>query len=136
MPTEIITSGRFFQVWGYTVSHSELLFRSTKSKEFPTRIDVFLKGVEEFHLPTAFDGLSIEEATGEDLERLSVLRKATSLRHGAKIFVVKGKEFVGYVVALGIWCHEDEGEYYDPSFFATCIHHGVVPTTPSSPTNA
>jgi len=43
MSTEIINSGRFFQLWSYTVSHSELLFRSTKSPEFTTRIDVFFR---------------------------------------------------------------------------------------------
>ncbi len=125
MPTEIINSERRFQVWGYTVSHSELLLRSVKSEEFRTRIDVFLKGVKEFHLPTIFDGLLVKEATAEDFEQMSILCDAVSLRHGA--FVFKGNKFVGYVIAFGIWCHEDQGEYYDPSFFPTCIRHGVVP---------
>lgn len=128
MATEIIRSRRRFQVWGYTVSHRELLLRSTKSKEFPTRIDVFLKGVEEIHLPTVLDGIWIEEASVEDLEQLPSQRKTMSLRNGAKVFVMKGNEFVGYVVALGVWCHEDEGEYYDPSFFLTNIRNGVVPS--------
>ncbi len=127
MVTEIISSRRRFQVWGYTVSHRELLLRSTKSKEFPTRIDVFLKGVQEFHLPTVFDGLSITEARAEDLERLSILSDAVSSGSGAKAFVVNGNGFMGYVIALGVWCHEDEGEYYDRSFFPTCIRNGAVP---------
>lgn len=127
MSAEILNSDRSFQVWGYTISHRELLFRSTKSKEFPTRIGVFLKGVRDFHLPTNFDGLAIEEAAAEDFERISILRKAASLRHQEKVFILRGGDFVGYVVALGIWCHEDEGEYYDASFFPTCIRHGVVP---------
>ena len=125
MPTEIINCRRSFQVWGYAVSHGELLLRSTKSREFSTRIDVFLKGVAEFHLPTTFDGLSIKEATPEDLEPLPLLRSAMSLRHGRKIFIVEGNEFVGYVAALGLWCHEDDGEYYEPSYFLTCIRNGV-----------
>ena len=116
MSTEIIHSGRFFQLWSYTVSHSELLFRSTKSPEFTTRIDVFFKGVSEFHLPTTSHGLSIAEASDSDIQKVCSLRK--SLDHGSKLFVVRGTDFVGHVTALFVACHEDEGEYDQPSFFA------------------
>jgi len=118
MPTEIINSERFFQLWSYSVSHSELLFRSTKSAEFSTRIDVFFKGVKEFHLPTASKGLSITEASDADIQRLCTLRKSPSFGKDVKVFTVQGADFVGYIAALVALCHEDEGEYHDPSFFA------------------
>jgi hypothetical protein len=118
MATEIINSKRFFQLWSYSVSHSELLFRSTKSTEFPTRIDVLLKGVKEFHLPTTSKGLSITEASDADIQRLCTLRQSPSLGKDVKVFTVQGADFVGYVAALIVLCHEDEGEYHDPSFFA------------------
>jgi hypothetical protein len=116
MSTEIINSGRFFQLWSYTVSHSELLFRSTKSPEFTTRIDVFFKGVSEFHLPTTSHGLSIAEASDSDIQKVCSLRKSPD--HGSKLFRVQGRDFVGHVTALLVACHEDEGEYDEPSFFA------------------
>jgi|SRR5215472_9852408 len=114
MPNQIIDSERTFQVWKYTVGHCQLLLRSTKSAVFPTRVDVFFKGVSEIHLPTLFDGLSIWEAS--DSEASSMGRFSQS--PDAKNFVVKGKGFSGYVAALTVACHEDEGEYDDPSFFS------------------
>ena len=118
MSTEIINSERQFQIWKYTVSHSELLFRSTKSADFPTRIDVFFKGVKEFHVPTSFTGLSIVEASDADIRRLCNLRKSLSFGKDVKVFKIQGTDFLGYVTALIVVCHEDEGEYNDPSFFA------------------
>ena len=117
MSTEIINSGRFFQLWSYTVSHSELLFRSTKSPEFRTRIDVLFKGVREFHLPTTLHGLSITEASDSDIQKICSLRNSLSLDGGEKLFTVQGSDFAGHITALRVACHEDEGEYDDPSFF-------------------
>ena len=118
LPTEIINSGRFFQLWSYTVSHSELLFRSTKSPEFRTRVDVFFKGVSEFHLPTTLHGISITEASDSDIQKICSLRKSLSLDSGEKLFMVQGSDFAGHVTALRVSCHEDEREYDEPSFFA------------------
>ena len=117
MPSPIISSHRRFQIWRYTVSHSQLLVRTTKTEEFPTRIDVLFKGVKEFHLPTAFDGLSIMEASDKEVLKLCDLRQLSSLYNREKVFTVQGRDFVGYVVALVVFSHQDEGEYYDPSVF-------------------
>ena len=118
MPTEIITSERQFQVWKYTVGHSQLLLRSTKSTGFQSRIDVLFKGVTEFHLPTSFTGLSITELSAADDRQLCNLRKSFSVGKDAKVFKVQGTDFLGYVTALIAICLEDEGEYDDPSYFA------------------
>lgn len=118
MPQDIIHSERQFQIWKYTVGHSQLLLRSTKSAEFPTRIDVFFKGVKEFHLPTVFTGLSITEASEEDIQQLCCLRNPVSIAKDDKVFKVHGSDFLGYITAVIAGCHEDEGEYDDPSFFA------------------
>ena len=118
MPTQIINSERMFQMWKYTVGHGQLLLRSTKAPDFPTRIDVFFKGVTAIHLPTCFTGLSIEEGTEADVEKLCTLRESSSFNGGIKVYRVEGADFLGYVAASMVACHEDEGEYYDPSFFA------------------
>jgi hypothetical protein len=117
MATEIICPARFFQLWSYSVSHSELLLRSTKSAEFPTRIDVFFKGVKEVHLPITSSGLSITEACDTEIQRLHPLRRSP-LDKDVKVFMVQGEDFTGYVAALIALYHEDEGEYNEPSFFA------------------
>jgi hypothetical protein len=118
MPTEIINSKRFFQMWSYSVGHSEMLLRSTKSADYPTRIDVFFKGVEEFQLPTTFHELSIAEVSDAEVPTLHDFRRSPQTGYDYKIFVIKGVDFVGYVVALLALCHEDNGEYYEPSFFS------------------
>jgi hypothetical protein len=116
MPQEIINIPRFFQIWSYTVSHKEMLARSTKASGFPTRIDVFFKDVGALHLPTAFQGLAISEAM--EREKAEIHLQAEALRlEGRKLFIVRGSIFTGYVVAGAIAWHEDEGEYNDPSYF-------------------
>ena len=118
MSAEIIKSERRFQIWKYTVGHNQLLLRGTKSAECPTRIDVFFKGVEEFHLPTSFTGLSITEASEMEARKLCNLGRSLSFGKNVKVFKIQGNDFVGYVAALIALCHEDEDEYDDPSFFA------------------
>ena len=118
MPTQIINSEREFQIWKYTVGHSQLLLRSTKAPNLPTRIDVLFKGVSEFHLPTTLSGLSVQEASDDQIRKLCSLRESSSFNHGVKVYTVKGTDFIGYVAALICACHEDEGEYHDPSFFS------------------
>jgi hypothetical protein len=117
MQSQIIGSDRRFQVWSYTVGHGQLLLRATKTDERPTRIDVLFKGVKEFHLPTLCDGLSITEASDEEVLKLCDLRKSPTLYNREKVFMIQGTDFVGYVAALAVFSHEDKGEYFDPSAF-------------------
>jgi len=118
MPTEVFNSRRSFQIWKYTVGHSQLLLRSTKSPDFPTRIDVFFKGVKEIHLPTSFTGLSITEASQADIQKLCILQTHPSMGSDLKYLQIQGVGFLGYVMALIVVWHEDSGEYDEPSFFA------------------
>jgi hypothetical protein len=118
MTAEILNSERVFQLWSYSASHGELLFRSTKSPEFPTRIDVLFKGVKEFHLPTTSKGLLIELASDKDARKLCTLRQSPSFDKDVKIFRIQGAGFVGYIAALIALWHEDDGEYHESSFFA------------------
>ena len=118
MSTKVLNSDRKFQVWRYTVGHSQLLLRSTKSANCSTRIDVLFKGVSEFHLPASFVGLSITDASDSEVRILCTLRKSPSFEKDVKVFKLQGEDFLGYVAASAVFCHEDEGEYYDPSFFA------------------
>ena len=117
MRANIIDSERRFQVWKYTVGHRQLLLRSTKSLTSPTRIDVFFKGVVQFHLPTSLAGLSIAEVDASDINECRNLPEL-GIKKETNVYKVTTKSFVGYVVSLTAAFHEDEGEYDDPSFFA------------------
>lgn len=93
-------SPRKFSVWVYTVSHSQLLLRSTKQyANAATRVDVLFKGVDAMDVPTLMHGLTVNLV-------------------GANSFALSGDGWAGSVKALGCWAAEDEGEYFDESPFS------------------
>ena len=116
MPNELLNCSRPFQIWEYTVGHAQLLLRSPKAVDLPTRVDVLFKNVAAIHLQTNLDSLRVSEAIeGEEIGLHSGL--GATISKNRKIFVVRGSDFVGYVIAGAIAWHEDDGEYHDPSFF-------------------
>ncbi|MBM6402650.1 hypothetical protein JQN72_00115 [Phycicoccus sp. CSK15P-2] len=95
-------SKRHFQLWLYSVSHAQLLLRSTKGRNADSRVDVLFKGVAALNLPTSFDGLRVREATPGH-------------------FDVSGANWQGSIEALAFFAAEDDGEYYDLSPFAASL---------------
>jgi hypothetical protein len=118
MAAEFTASGRLFQVWSYSVSHSELLLRSTKSSHDTTRVDVLYKGVKEMSLRVSSPKLQIAKASHEEIERLQTLLHRPLGSSDAAVFIIKEGDFLGYVVALTCFLHEDSRGYNDPSFFS------------------
>lgn len=116
MATEIMRFSHRFQMWSYAVGHGQLLLRSPKSTDSPTRIDVLFKNVAFVCLPTMFDGLAVSEATMEEETKLKS-QLGSPRQEGRKLFVVRGADFMGYVVAGAVASYEDEREYYEPSHF-------------------
>jgi hypothetical protein len=112
----LFNSQRTFQIWEYTVGHGQLLLRSPKADDMPKRIDVLFKNVAAIHLLTTLNSLTISEANEED-QIDSQLQVGSQILMDRKVFLVRSSEFVGYVIAGTVAWHEDEGEYYDPSFF-------------------
>ena len=57
-----------FQLWGYTVSHGQLLLRSTRSELRPTQIDVLFKNVGYIQLPVLLEDpeVTLSEAAVKD----------------------------------------------------------------------
>ena len=102
---------RTFQVWAYTVSHGQLLLRSTKSQSTPTRIDILFKDTAAMCLPAAFDNLILSRAQANDLG----LDAATAATTGKTVYRLKGTNFDGFVVAGAVVVHEDDREYDEPS---------------------
>jgi hypothetical protein len=116
MSIVLLNSQRHFQVWEYTVGHRQLLLRSVKATGIPTRIDILFKNVAAIDLRTTLDGLTISEAT-EDQKINPKLQRDSEIVYKRKVFIVRGSNFEGYVVAGALAWHEDEGEYDDPSYF-------------------
>jgi len=42
-------------------------------------------------------------------------------RFSREIYILRGTDFTGYVVAGAMYWHEDDLEYYDPSHFASSL---------------
>lgn len=95
-------SDRHFQLWLYSVSHAQLLLRSTMGPNADSRVDVLFKGVAALNLPTSFDGLRVRETASGHYE-------------------VSGKNWQGSIQALAFFAAEDGGGYSDPSPFAVSL---------------
>lgn len=93
-----------------------MLLRSNRSNEVPTRVDVLFKGIMALKLPTSFDGLSITEVAYSEAIKLGIPVGCDEVTD-RRIFVISGDDFVGYIVAANVFWHEDEGAYYDESYF-------------------
>jgi hypothetical protein len=103
---------RSFSVWRYVIGHGQLLLRSPKAEELPTRVDVGFKDVGYVQLPVHMTSLAIRVGSLEDLPE--ELRKVEYF-HGKNVYVMDAGGVKGLVVAsYGAW-NEDDGEYYQPS---------------------
>ena len=61
---------RRFRVWDYNISHKQMLLRSPESPEEAENIDVIFWDVDYIEIPTAMDGLSLDEATGDEIAKI------------------------------------------------------------------
>jgi hypothetical protein len=98
-----------FQWWSYSVSHAQLLLRSTASVSRQTQIDVLFKDVLAVQLPTSIDDLEILE--GDDESRLAAGRPLA----GRRLFVIRGQGMEGYIIAGTVLHSEGAGAHGDPS---------------------
>jgi hypothetical protein len=101
-------AGRF-QIWSYTVSHGQLLLRSTRSPERATQIDVLFKNVSALSLSTTFDGLEVFD--DED----AVLPVFAKPIHGRRVFIVRACDVEYYVVAGAVFHVESQASHNDSS---------------------
>jgi hypothetical protein len=117
---------RMFQVWLYTVSHAQLLLRSTKDGERGTRIDILFKDVQAVQLPTILRGLHMVVMSGQEAVEKSKAM-GVELRGNHSVFALRGSNYAGFVIAGGAFVHEDEGSHSDPSYFAESVMPGNQP---------
>jgi hypothetical protein len=117
MHQEVFSFQGRFQLWSFTVSHSQILIRSVKSEKRQTRIDVLFKDVSSLSLPTILDDFSIVEIDNPpDTHEIS-----KSIYFDRKSYRVLFEGGEGIIVAGAMGWHEDNGEYFDPSFFASSL---------------
>lgn len=108
--------GRRFQLWAFSVSHGQLLLRSPRSEAHPTRCEICFKDVVRLDLPALMDDVEVEVAAGADVPAFALELGESELWERA-VYRVRGRGFVGYVVAGMVVHGEDDGAYYTPSPF-------------------
>jgi hypothetical protein len=123
MPDEIIKFTRLFQLWSYTTSHSQLLLRSPKSSEYPTRIDVLFKNVANINLPTLLSGLTVNALSESEAAHLFQQFDAQAIK-GMHLFSITDTNLNGHVIAGSIAWHEDNSEYNEASVVASGTFNG------------
>ena len=127
-PTRLDTDGlpfgssRKFQLWGYGVSHGQLLLRSNKAPDSPTtRLEILFKDARFVCLPSVMDGLTVRRGDDEIVDRNMSDFGPLELEHGVSIFAVGGQGWKGFVVAGAVWTLEDDAEYFAASKLAPDI---------------
>jgi hypothetical protein len=108
---QAISFDRLFQIWTYVVSHSQLLLRSVKTQEAKSRIDILFKNVGLVCLTASLDNIAVEQVSPSVVG----LTGTEPFLKGRTVFQVKSSNYTGYVVAGAVACHEDQGEYHEPS---------------------
>ena len=109
-------SDRRFELWRYTVSHSQLLLRSNKTNELSTRVEILFKGVDAVNLCSLLNGISIGPCPAGSPEHALVGN--VDLRYRG-LYRVSTNGFNGYVVAAAIFVAEDDLDYNGPSTLLT-----------------
>jgi hypothetical protein len=109
--TEIFRSERRFVLWAYSISHGQLLLRSTADGDHETTIDLLFKPVGAIKLQGGHDGLVIRCATAEEAERLDA-------PPGPRVFLLKSQDRTDYVTAAAVGWREGVLERTRQSFFS------------------
>ena len=105
-------SERHFTLFSYKGERGELLFRSRKSEEHPTRLDVLITDVSALEIRCWSDGLEIEET---DIRTLVGNSLPLEVAEGRRAFSVTGKSWRGFILGGAVYTHEDERHWTDPS---------------------
>lgn len=110
MEKTLFSDRGLFQWWIGIVSHRHLLLRSIQSSDRPSQIDVLFAHVRVAHLPTSFIDLEVLETDQYPLEGI-----VTHEMSNAKVFVIRGQNIEGYVIASAVFRDEGDLKYYDRS---------------------
>ena len=112
----VYDSDRSFSVFGYSMSHGLLLFRSGKSNEHAnTRVDVLFQDVRALEIRTWFEGLRIEEEGNPEFLKDQLSKPARMIEPGNKIYSLSSSGWKGFVIAGSVRFIEDSGELFGPS---------------------
>jgi len=124
-------SERPFSIWSYTVSHRQLLLRSTRqdhalgAPDLDTQIDVLFKNVTALKLASRLTELKLREVRDEQASDL-INDAAIPCEPRQHVISVRGGAVVGWVICGVVAVDEWAGDYSDPSRVASGRWSGPV----------
>jgi hypothetical protein len=120
-PKALLSSERHFQIWQYTVSHSQLLLRANPDRASRKRVEVLFKGVEWLQLPTVLEGLTVvEDPTNAAIATVTSMMPGNSAPKKTA-FRLEGANYRGLVVCAAAFVNVDSRSYSEPSGFANSL---------------
>jgi hypothetical protein len=99
--TPIFESKRTFFLESYVAGHGLLLFRSNRTKEQPTVVDVLFKDVRAMDVRAWTDELCVENASTALVEGY-LSKPAEMIEKGLFVYRLSGLGWQGYVIACRV----------------------------------
>ncbi|MEV6817079.1 hypothetical protein [Micromonospora sp. NPDC051296] len=131
---ELFRSERFFSLWSYSATHSQLLLRADRlpgsDSRLPTTVEVLFTPITAVRMQDGYNGLLIRCATDE--EAASIEREITIYRpEEARVLILESEGVSGHVVTLAAAWREGVLSHLLPSLFNTVSpYYPVWPTKP------
>jgi hypothetical protein len=107
-------SDRKFSVISYEISHGLLLFRSGRTDQHQSRIDILIRDVRAVELRSWSEGIEIEEVSSEYLVGCRS-NPIEMIEPGNRVYALRGKGWQGFVVGGVLSVQEDNAEFMAPS---------------------
>jgi hypothetical protein len=114
MNKEIYTSDRYFAIYGYMVSHGQLLLRSDKIKGYETNIDVVFFDTTYVQLLTRLEGISIRILSENSEVNYESVRKYLSYDN-SHLFEIRSNNEKYIIAASFVRVFENDLEFNELS---------------------
>lgn len=118
---QVFESSRVFGLEEILNAHTQLIIRSPRKPDYPSRIELLFADVEYLSVRTGFDGIRVwrlEEGSAEDTDVLSRARRKRY--EGTTVHrvdtVIDGEPLVGYIISGPVqWRESAVREWAGPS---------------------
>lgn len=113
MKNEIFKSDRHFALFGYSVSHGQLLFRSDKRKGYKKNIDILFFDATFLQLFVRLNGITIKLIENKRIQSYDSVDKYLSYDDNNLFELESGDGEKYYVAASFVKIYENDLEFYE-----------------------
>ena len=113
---KIFTSDRYFTLFDFRLSHSQLLLRSSKTDRHENNIDIIIFDVQFLEMPISFWGILIEDQTDVYIDNTQFVKYKKYIEtDSSRIFSIKTKDNIFHIVASYLKIYENQLEFHETS---------------------